>query len=120
MSENASAGGVPAGVEIPVSSQPRDRWYEMSIRFVADAVVSLPGIPGEALGVTAPNAVVTHVRQVVPFIPDAETLAKYASAIESKTNGQTSLRNARFEGYEYLRAVEPPSEAVETSDAGPA
>lgn len=120
MPESETAGGVRAGERIPVESQPHDRWYEMSIRFVGDAVVSLPGISGMTSGVTAPDAVVTHIRQVVPFIPDDETLTRYASIIESQASGRTSLRNVRFQGYEYLRAVEPPPEDARAGDTHPA
>lgn len=97
---------------IPAKAQPRDRLYEMSIRFVGSAGIrSIDDMlsqcfPGEGLP-RLQNAVTVRMRQIAPFIPDDETLAGYARIIqESYSKGDTVLDAVRFDGYDYLYAVE--------------
>lgn len=97
---------------IPAGSQPRDRLYEMSMRFTGNAGIrSIDDMlsqcfPGEGLP-RLQNAVTVRMRQVAPFIPDDETLAGYARIIqESYSKGDAVLDAVRFDGYDYLYAVE--------------
>lgn len=97
---------------LPAKEQPRDRLYEMSIRFTGNAGVRAIDdmlsqcFPGEGLP-RLKDAVTLRLRQVAPFIPDDDTLKEYARIIqESHSKGDTVLDNIRFDGYDYLYAVE--------------
>lgn len=98
---------------IPVKNQPRGMLYEMSIRFKADAgLKSMDGLldacfPGERLSVK--DALVLRMTQTVPFIPDPHTLEKYAAALQDaySKNPEARISNVRFDGYDFLYAVEP-------------
>lgn len=98
---------------IPAKDQPHDQLYHMSIRFKADAGVKaldeLTDIcfPGQRTRMS--DAVTLRMTQTVPFVPDEETLAKYAAAIEEsyQANETTVISNVRFDGYDFLYAVTP-------------
>lgn len=87
--------------------------YSMNLKFTGD--VSLKSMDEflDAVGIQEkpilPHAIELNMTQVVPFIPDKETIKAYEKAIEdshNNNNPQTSLSNVRFAGYEYLYAVE--------------
>lgn len=94
------------------SAQHTGMLYEMSIRFKAhaqskqlNALLDGTGFPEKP---TAMDAVVTRIVQTVPFIPDDETLAKYAQVIQDGKNGSGSdvlLTGNKFDGYDYIYAV---------------
>lgn len=97
---------------ITAAGQPRDRLYEMSIRFTGNAGIRAVDdmlsqcFPGEGLP-RLQNAVTVRMRQTAPFIPDDETLAGYARIIqEAHSKGGTVLDGVRFDGYDYIYAVE--------------
>lgn len=98
---------------LPTDAQPRNQMYEMSMRFKADAGIRAIDdmlsqcFPGEGLP-RLQDALVLRMHQVVPFVPDDGMLAGYAKLLQdgyAKTD--TVLSNVRFDGYDYLYAVEP-------------
>lgn len=89
------------------------RFYEMSMKFICDAV------PAETADFLArmgffetpvlPTALTATIRQTVPFVPDDDVLKRYAETlVGAKSNGLT-IRSAAFAGYEWLYAVAPPA-----------
>lgn len=98
---------------VPPKEQPRSQLYHMSIRFKTDAgIKSLDELtdvcfPGQR--VRAADALTLRMAQTVPFVPDEETLAKYAAAIEEsyQTSKDAVISNVRFDGYDFIYAVTP-------------
>lgn len=94
------------------SAQHTGMMYEMSIRFKAHAQSKQLNELLDGTGFhekpTAMDAVVTRIVQTVPFIPDDETLAKYAQVIQNGKNASDSdvlLAGNKFDGYDYIYAV---------------
>lgn len=96
---------------IPVSEQPKDRMYKMSIKFVADLTpTKIAGIMkdfGFNEAPVFPKAITTRIVQTCPFIPDEATLEKYADILNGTQEGEFRLANATFDGYDYIYMVEP-------------
>ena len=95
--------------------------YEMRMRFTADGGLKSLDDFMSAMGDTgkfsAKKIVTLHMEQTVPFIPDDDILAKYAEALRSSySNGDIVLREVRFDGYEYLRAVVPDDAGTENQN----
>lgn len=96
--------------EIPVSEQKQDVLYKMCLRFKLDiALDSLNDIAkncGFDEKAIAQNAVETILRQVIPFIPDKETIRKYTEIIQKQyVGGGISCHKVHFIGYDYLYPV---------------
>lgn len=98
-------------VRLDVAAQPKDRMYDMSIRFTADITFTDP----DAMQLIGGNpalrgALKLRVDQTVPFIPDRETLQKYAKILEEtyeEPEHHIKAANVRFDGYNYIYAVGP-------------
>ena len=97
---------------LATADQPKDRLYEMSLRFTADSGVRdlddmvRACMPGEPLP-RVQDAVTLHMTQTVPFIPDDDMIAEYCRIIEKNAKGQkTVLDGVRFAGYDYIYAVD--------------
>lgn len=112
-------------VRIPVASQPKDRYYEMSIRFTGDVAFTGVGqtlreMGAEEIVPLAKDAGTLRITQCVPFIPDDGTLARYAAILEEgqkKSDALVSISNIRFAGYDYIYAVDAgKSDAAEKED----
>lgn len=94
--------------------QPAGCLYEMSMRFVGDASPNalndmLAGC-GMQERLVVQRAVTLRVTQTVPFIPDDETIGRYAEALASThADAKTGIAvtNVRFDGYDYLYSVRP-------------
>lgn len=98
------------------------RFYEMSMKFTCDAVPAQTADFMAQMGFfetpLLPTALTATIRQTVPFIPDDEVLKRYAETlVGAKSNGLT-IKSAKFAGYEWLYAIEPPvaAEKEETSN----
>lgn len=97
---------------ISVNEQGRDIWYEMELVFKLSVefteindMMSDFGF-NEVLG--ANDAVEIKMHQVIPFVPDNETLEKYCNVIKEnylKENSRFSCVSCRFIGYNYLYAI---------------
>lgn len=99
---------------VSVAEQPKDRLYAMKLRFKANAGVKeleeLTAACGFREVPVAVDAVTLHMEQVVPFIPDDGTLARYADILlesYNKAHPDIRLHSLRFDGYEYLYAAAP-------------
>lgn len=97
---------------LAAADQPKDRLYEMSLRFTADSGVRdlddmiQACMPGEPLP-RIQNAVTLHMKLTIPFIPDDDTIEEYCKIIEKNTKGQkTVLDGVRFAGYDWIYAVD--------------
>lgn len=58
------------------------------------------------------NSKTVKLQQTLPFIPDDETIKKYAQIIKDAHNresGQTTIRDIQFLGFSYIRPVRPVS-----------
>lgn len=61
---------------------------------------------------TVQNSKTVKIQQTLPFIPDDETIKKYAQIIKDAHNqesGQTTIRDIQFLGFSYIRPVQPVS-----------
>lgn len=59
---------------------------------------------------TVQNSKTVKLQQTLPFIPDDETIKKYAQIIKDAHNresGQTTIRDIQFLGFSYIRPVRP-------------
>lgn len=59
---------------------------------------------------TVQNSKTVKIQQTLPFIPDDETIKKYAQIIKDAHNresGQTTIRDIQFLGFSYIRPVRP-------------
>lgn len=106
---------------LPVAEQSRNQLYAMSIRFKADAGIrSMDELldmcfPGERASLK--DGLTLRITQTIPFIPDVLTLEKYAAALQDgyeRSNNKIRLSNIRFDGYDYLYAVRPETEQINT------
>lgn len=99
---------------LPVADQPKGTMYEMSMRFVGDAglksindMLSYCGLQDRVI---AEQAVTLRIEQVVPFIPDDDTIQKYIQVLteaHAESKSEITVENIRFDGYDYLYAVRP-------------
>lgn len=103
-----------------VSEQPKDKLYRMSIKFVADLTpVKIADIMKDFGFDETPifrKAITTRIVQTCPFIPDEETLGKYADILNGTQEGEFKLANATFDGYDYIYMVEPTNPEKEEND----
>lgn len=61
---------------------------------------------------TVQNSKTVKLQQTLPFIPNDETIKKYAQIIKDTHNresGQTTIRDIQFLGFSYIRPVRPVS-----------
>lgn len=59
---------------------------------------------------TVQNSKTVKIQQTLPFIPDDETIKKYAQIIKDAHNResrQTTIRDIQFLGFSYIRPVRP-------------
>lgn len=124
---------MPEYKKLSVKEQGNKTWYTMSLRFIADA------IPTETTKMLNElNDFMQHVgcqdtytindnnrptitlklEQTVPFVPDRETIQKYVNIMESKLkdNKEITIKNIRFDGYNYIYPIEPPSKQKENNN----
>lgn len=101
-------------VRLDVKDQPCGSLYDMSLRFVGNALPSdlnnLLAHCGMSEKLQIEKAVTLRITQTVPFIPDDKTIRNYAELLEaSQNNSKTSVKivNLVFDGYDYLYAVRP-------------
>ncbi|MCM1296523.1 MAG: hypothetical protein NC311_13375 [Muribaculaceae bacterium] len=99
--------------------------YQMKIKFIADIDIlpkglGLPdfGLPElDGLRLTAGGAAELTLEQTVSFVPDRETLMKYARVLEDgynkNANGEYRIQNTRFLRYDEFWAQPMPMPAQE-------
>lgn len=98
---------------VPVTEQKKDRLYEMELKFSLDVelkeindIMSSFGFQEKA---GLKDVIEVSMKQVVNFIPDEETIAKYEKTIQEnyfKKDTELSCSNCRFKGYSYLYQIE--------------
>lgn len=89
--------------------------YAMKLEFYSDQFME-GAFPGTDFQLS--NGRDSYIEQTVWFIPDPETLSRYASIIEEGLNksfepAHIKFRNTRFTGYKYLYAIEPSQKDAE-------
>lgn len=89
--------------------------YEMAIVFTLD--ISLPELNQITEQIDGGHLVIKNakeliIQQTVGFVPDEETLLKYADAIKTTMNesGKIHVDAVRFSRYNYIRPIEIPEE----------
>ena len=94
--------------------------YEMKMVFKGDVCMSPLGGFGKSFGLgdmRMDDAATLSMSHIAPFIPDGETLKKYAEILENTSReADTRLSNVRFAGYESVRVVkrvDPPGNEME-------
>lgn len=104
--------------KIPLTRQPQDRWYEVDMQFSIDTGMKtmddlLKQCRMDDTLPTVQNAGVVNVKQVIPFVPDDDYIAKVAGFIVNSTKDPANktdviIRSAKFIGYKSFYAIEPP------------
>ena len=95
---------------VAVNDQKKDRLYHMKLLFKVDLAFKTINEIAEICGMSekamARNAATADIEQVVPFIPDNETIDKYAQVIkENYETKDLAAENVTFTGYEFLYEV---------------
>lgn len=90
---------------IKVENQKQDTYYEMELVFKLNI---------EVIGVIGANYTIEiKMHQVAPFVPDKETIQKYADVIKEtylKSSTELTCTTCEFDRYNYLYMIETPSE----------
>lgn len=100
--------------------QPQNQMFEMSIRFIADIGLTELDEIAERVGIQekirAKDAVTLRITQTVPFIPDDELLAQYVETLQEIQNKKgVSISNLKFDGYDYLYAIDIDDKACQAA-----
>lgn len=85
--------------------------YEMEIVFACDiSIPDLNKITEQLDGgrMVIQNAMNMTIQQTVLFVPDEDTLRKYAEAIEGYETSRLKVEHARFSRYNYIRPIQLP------------
>lgn len=101
-----------SATRLSAQNQPKDRLYEMSLRFICDAVpkdiADMLDFCGMQETPVIKNALTLRITQTINFIPDDNVIAAYMEMLTAENNNSnknTKITNIRFDGYDYIYAV---------------